>query len=74
MMILGLGETQMNNGSSLLDDQNQIYAVSWTTPEYVVIGPNWNLRLVIGPYKVSNFCTAVMSCLIVRRVNKNFIL
>ena len=37
---------------SKMYDQN-IYAVSRTTPEYVVIGPNWNLRLVIGQYKVS---------------------
>ena len=30
-----------------MDDQNiKIYVVSRSTPEYVVIGPNWYLRLV----------------------------
>ena len=38
-----------------LDDQNvEIYAVSRTTPDYMVIGQNLNLRLVIGQYKVRN--------------------
>ena len=45
------------NGSSLLldDKSGEIYAVSQTTPEYVVtIGLNCNLRFDIDPYKVSN--------------------
>ena len=33
----------------------EIYVVSRRTPEYVVIWPNWNLRLAIGPYKASIF-------------------
>ena len=39
-----------NNPSCILDDQN-----IEITPEFVVIGSNFNLGLVIGPYKVSNF-------------------
>ena len=46
----------MDNGSRMQDDRNvEIYAISRTTPEYVVIGPHLNLRLAIGPYNVSNF-------------------
>ena len=40
----------------VVDDQYvEIYAVSRTTPEYLVIGPNWNSRVVIGQYKATFF-------------------
>ena len=39
-----------------MDDHNiEIYTVPRTTPEYVVIGPNLNLRLVIGPSQRATF-------------------
>ena len=42
-----------------MDDQNiDIYAVSRTTPKYVVIGQNWNWSnwsLFIGQFKLSYF-------------------
>ena len=42
------------NGSNTLHDKNgEFFAISWTSPEYVVW--NWNLKLVIGQYIVSIF-------------------